>query len=460
VDRLGVRLSLPASGRRREGIVTGAEVDQAMKLATVAVLFVVGLLALRRSAKLAIVAWVVIIAFVPIWIGVNLRAYFPAASVISLFVALSLLPAVRRTRWSIVDAFLAAILIMVLIEKLVDATTLSATFDLITAWAASYLVGRLITLEARADWVYRVVAVVFTIVALVAIIEFVTGTNLFITFLPRDSTLFDIWGTLQPRGDVIRAEGAFGHSIALGASLGIAVSLTLGSSLRSWLKLSMVIVMSAAAVLTFSRTGMLTCAMAIVLACLFQRELLSRAFRTGVLLATAAAAYIAFILVRDVFLESGSEAQNSALYRAQLLDLAASMSPFGLSSQFTISASQQVSIGDFGSVDNALLLFGLIYGWVPLALVLVALAGAVVYTLRRRATPAVLAVVAQLPAMVTVALITQYAHLLWFAVGLAVATQLQASPARRGAQRSSETLPLCDQLPGSGPPVPTLASVR
>ena len=74
---------------------------------------------------------------------------------------------------------------------------------------------------------------IFTIVAVLAILEFVTGTNLFITYLPNTTSLFDIWGTLQPRGGVIRAEGAFGHSIALGASLGIAVSLTLGSSFRA-----------------------------------------------------------------------------------------------------------------------------------------------------------------------------------------------------------------------------------
>ena len=113
---------------------------------------------------------------------------------------------------------------------------------------------------------------------------------------------------------------------------------------------------------------MFTCAAAIVLACVFQRDRLTRPFRIGLLLVTGLAAFAAFTLIRDVFLESGNEAQNSALYRTQLLDLTTSMSPFGLSSEFQISASRQVSIGDFGSVDNALLLFGLIYGWVPLAL--------------------------------------------------------------------------------------------
>lgn len=455
--------------------MSGAELDQAMKLAAALVLFVLGFLALRRSPKLAVLAWTAIIAFVPVWIGITAIAYFPAASVISLFAAFSLLPAIRRLQWSIVDLFLVAILATVLIELSLHLTTLSAAFDLTTAWAAAYAFGRLITLEVAADWVYRVVAVVFTIVAVLAIIEFLTGDNLFITYLGNDTRLFDIWGTLQPRGGVIRAEGAFGHSIALGASLGIAVSLTLGSSFRAWLKLIMVVLMSAAAVLTFSRTGMFTCALAIALACLFQRERLTRPFRIGLLLVTGLAAYVAFSLIQDVFLESGNEAQNSALYRAQLLDLASSMSPFGLSSEFNISASSQVSIGDFGSVDNALLLFGLIYGWVPLVLVVLALGAAIVYTLRRRATPAVLAVVAQLPAMVTVALITQYANMLWFAVGLAVATQVQQNRARRLGSDPSASLRFAGRAPGpdsgdsahpnpssphSDSPVPTLVSAR
>ena len=433
--------------------MTGDDVDQLMKLAFAVVLFVLGFLVLRRWPKLAIVSWVLVIALVPVWIGLTVKAYFPAASVISLMVGLSLLPTIRRMGWSIVDGFLIAIVVIVMLELFFGRTTLSAAFDLTTAWAASYVVGRLITRRVAVDFVYRLVAIVFTVVAALAIVEFVTRDNLFIDYLANNTSLFATWGTLQPRGGVLRAEGAFGHSIALGSSLGIAVSLTLGSSLRAAVKLPMVLLMSAAAVLTFSRTGMFTCALAIVLACLFQRENLARAFRIGALLVTGIAGYLAFTLIQDVFLESGNEAQNSALYRSQLLDLANSMSPFGLSSEFRISASRQVSIGDFGSIDNALLLFGLIYGWVPLVLILATLLAAIGYTLRRRATPAVLAVVAQLPAMVTVALITQYANMLWFAVGLAVATQVAANRARRTTQLT----PALDDIHS---PVPTLAFAR
>ena len=55
--------------------------------------------------------------------------------------------------------------------------------------------------------------------------------------------------------------------------------------------------MSTAAVLTFSQTGMFTCAAAIVLACVFQRDRLTRPFRIGMLLVTGLAAFIAFTLI-------------------------------------------------------------------------------------------------------------------------------------------------------------------
>ncbi len=429
------------------------EFDQLMKLCAAVVLFVAGLLVLRRRPRLTIVGWTMIIAFVPIWVGVSAIAFFPAASVISLFVAFSLLPRIRLTRLTAVDLLLAGILVIVLIEFTLGLTTLSATFDMITLWASSYVVGRLITPWARAEFVYRTIAVVFTVVAVLALIEFATGQNLFIDYLANGTDLFATWGTLQPRGGVLRAEGAFGHSIALGASLGIAVALTLGSSLRSVLKLPMVALMSTAALVTFSRTGIATCVLAIVLCCLCQRENLTRAFRIGVLLLTGVAAVIAYTLVNTVFLESGNEAENSALYRTQLLNLVTTMSPFGLSTRYHVSASGQVSIGDFGSIDNALLLFGLIYGWVPLVLVLCALAGALGYTLRRRATPAVLAVVAQIPAMVTVALITQYAAMLWFVVGLAVGTQVAADRLRRAAAESADARPAVPSPTRSPAPV-------
>ena len=102
------------------------------------------------------------------------------------------------------------------------------------------------------------------------------------------------------------------------------------------------------------------------------------------------------------------------------------LQPFGLSSNYAVTTTRSVSIGTFGSIDNAILLFGLIYGWIPMVIVVSVLLAAVVTVLTRRATPATAAVVAQLPALVSVAFITQYAAVAWFSFGLAVSAQLAA----------------------------------
>ena len=58
--------------------------------------------------------------------------------------------------------------------------------------------------------------------------------------------------------------------------------------------------------------------------------------------------------------------------------------------------------------------------------------------LRGKATAATIAVVAQIPAFATVALITQYAIFAWFVIGVAATSQLMA-PAR-GRRRAGGTV--------------------
>ena len=410
-------------------MISAVELDQLVGLLAAVIGGVAVFLALRRGAKFALVVWLCVLAFVPVWIGVDAGAFFPAFSLFSILAATSLLP--LRVRWSVLDPVLLAVPVIVLLEGLLGLTTRSGAFDLLTAWTFSYLLGRVLVHAMPIQWVYGAVGVVFTLVALLAVVEFVSRVNPWLELTANTTTLFDLWGVQQPRGAVLRAEGAFGHSIALGTSLGAAAALTLGSAFRPWVRTAMVACMGGAAVLTFSRTGMLVIGAAVLLTCLTQRETLSRNYRVALGLMTVVASSVAFTFVRDVFLDSGTEASGSAEYRSALLNLAAYLSPFGLASAYEVSSTSEVSVGEFESIDNAFLLFGLIYGWVPLLLVSVGLVIAVGYVLARRATPATLAVVALIPALFTVAFITQYAAVFWLVAGLAVGTQLQSNAARR-----------------------------
>ncbi len=421
-------------------MISGSHVDQAMLLLIGAALLVVVFLAMRHWAKVALLAWMLVVCFVPVWLGVTFHAYFPAFTAMTLLSAASLSPTLAHVRWSVADALLGAVLVVVAVEYALQMTTRSGTFDLFSTWASAFLLGRLAALVIDPKWIYGLFGVAFTAVGLLAIVEFMTRTNLFISYLPAANNLFSVWGTLQPRGDVIRAEGAFGHAIALGTSLGVAATLTLGSRFRAGIKTAMVGVMGLAAVLSFSRAAIIVTILGVLLTALCVRHTLSRGYRLVLVVFTLAAVAVGYRLVAGVFAVS-TEASGSASYRADLLELVGFLRPFGLSANYAVSTTRSVSIGTFGSIDNAVLLFGLIYGWVPLLLALAVLLAAVVVVLSRRATPATAAVVALLPALVSVAFITQYAGVAWFCFGLAVSTQLaarrDADPAPNpGAQRT------------------------
>jgi hypothetical protein len=134
--------------------------------------------------------------------------------------------------------------------------------------------------------------------------------------------------------------------------------------------------------------------------------------------------------VSRVFLAAGDEATNSAAYRGDLVSLVGDIDVLGFSSAFSRSANGEVSFQAFNSIDSALILHGLIYGWASLAVALVLLAGAVVAVILRRAAAPTIAVAAQIPALLVVALITQYATMFWFVAGFAVYAQAARAATR------------------------------
>ncbi|SDV04371.1 hypothetical protein SAMN04488544_3963 [Microlunatus sagamiharensis] len=387
---------------------------------------------LRRSPKVAMVAWLIGIFFIPVWIGQTVFAYFPAFVIVGLLATLSLLPTPLAIRPTVADVVLLGVVVAVVSLYALKLTTRSATFDLLVVWGVAYALGRLIVHVVDQAWIYGAFGVFGAAASVVALVEFATGRNLFITFLGNNSATFARWGSLQARGDVIRAEGAFGHAIALGITLAVAACLVLGSRFRPALKTALAGLCLAGVVVSFSRSAMLTALVSIVLVCLFLRGPLSRTYRVVVLVLLSATAALAAGPIIGVF-DTSNEAEGSALYRADLLQLVRTMKPLGLSGSFSVSTTSEVSVGEFGSVDNALLLIGLIFGWVVLGVVLLVAIGGVVTILRGRASIATIVAVAQIPALLTVAFITQYAAVAWFTVGLAVGSQaLKSATARPG----------------------------
>lgn len=428
--------------------MSAARLDTGLSLLVAGLLLLIVFGFVRRSPRAAIVGWLLVVFFVPIWVGVTAYAYFPAFALATILAAFSLLPTPLAVRPHVLDLVFLAVLAAVVVQVALGLTTRSGAFDLIVVWSMAFLLGRLIAEVVDPVWVYGAFAVLGAAAGVLAVVEFLTGSNFFIDHLASSNGLFTTWGGLQPRGSVIRAEGAFGHSIALGITMGVSVCFALGSRFRPWVKTVLVGLAGAGAAVSFSRAAFLTVILAILLSAFFLREGFSRVYRVALVLLLGLGVIVALRPVLSVF-ASDDLAEGSALYRSDLLSLISGMRAFGLTNDYAVSTTREVSVGGFGSIDNAVLLFGLIYGWVPLVVLGLVALGAVVTVLRRRATTATIAVVAQLPALFTVAFITQYASVAWFSAGLALGSHAVLRvrrPTGRGARRAA--------LPGSPLPVP------
>lgn len=408
--------------------------------------------------RLALVGWLIVICAVPVWAGVTVIVDLQPQVLASVGLTVGLLPAAlaRRRRGALrvmwADGLFAAFVVASLVGAVDGRATVSDVFVLVVEWTSPYLVGRLIGYRVPVRWVYRAVAVAFMAVAVLALVEFVTGWNPFV-HVPGSGLLYDAWSPIQERGGRARAEGAFGHSIALGACLAMAVPIGLAAPLRAGVRLPLALLLVAACAVTFSRIGLLTAVFGVLLTVVFLPSALSVRLRWTVVGGLVGVALSFFSLLTGVFTAAGAEATESADYRLDLLTLLPTLRPFGLADSLYFLPTGDRSFGSFASIDNALLLVGLAYGWVPLLLVLSMLGTGVWCLLSGRVTAPTVALVAQIPAFATVALITQYSALVWFIAGLAVFSQSVPGPS--GSTRAERPACLPQMTPDHRLPVRT-----
>ncbi|MBI5161945.1 MAG: hypothetical protein HY996_11110 [Micrococcales bacterium] len=406
----------------------------------------VAVLVCRHLPRFTVVVWMAVLFFAPVWIGVTIGPFWALLSLVTLVAVVS-----NLDRLSLAPADLVVALFSVLVVVLfaLGRAALSSTVTALVEWVLPYLWGRVVVARVRPDFLYSTISVAAVLAAILALVEFGTGRNPFVA-LPPLGPSYAIWGTLQDRGGFLRAEGAFGHSIALGASLAISTAFVLASPWRSWLRVLTTALVSIATIATLSRIGMVTAALTVALSLVLLRSL-SRAARVAYVALGLLTAIVVLPVLTAVFSDAGQEAAGSAAYRGDLLSILPSLVPFGSADSLN-SVSSGVYLGDFAnSVDNAVLVVAIRFGVIP-ALLLVVLAAMAVVTLvvRGRATPASVAVAAQIPALVGVAMITQYGMFLWFVGGLAVALDAQ-----RSGQRASVSSGFA---PPAIPPAPAIVS--
>jgi hypothetical protein len=401
----------------------GAEADRLLLMALAAASLALLLMVTRRWPLLLAVGYLTVTCFVPIWTGVSVGIYFPPQVLMAVLVLAVAVPQLRRlgVRPTRVDLLVLAFGIVSIAPLAVGGASLTSVASVLTKFLAAYLVGRLLPALVGWDRFLTVLVWVVAVLAVFTLAEHLTGTNLFQSF-PGSPGLHAQWDEIQIRGGVARAEGAFGHSIALGATLASSVPLILTAAIRPWLRVVTVVLVLGAVVVTFSRIGLITACIGLLVCLVLGRGLTAR-LRAGLAAGAAVVALIAVPLLSDVFSAAGDEAAGSAAYRGDLVSLIGDIDALGFSSAFARTADGSPSFGRFESIDSALILHGLTYGWLSLGIVVVLLVIALAAVLLRRADPATIAVAAQVPALATVALITQYATWIWFVAGLAVWAQ-------------------------------------
>lgn len=377
------------------------------------------LLCLRDMPRLVFTAWIFCLFFLPIWVGAQFGVFFSGVTVVGLLI----IAVGNWARFSTTgaDLLVFGFVFLVLLAFAFGWTTWGYANIVIVSWTIPYLTGRVVLSRVSTNWVYSAIAIASSMAAVLALVEFLTGINIFV-LLPAQNYLYSAWGTLQVRGDLLRAEGAFGHSIALGSALAMSSAFILSTKWAIWIRLTMLGTVALGAGVTLSRIGLVGLVLTTVASLFFLKDHISRSSRiaTAAMLTIVAGAGIPQLLT--VFARAGQEATGSAEYRSDLLVLLKDVSPLGIASNWTVLPNGRIFYGAFQSIDSEMVLTALRFGLLPLLFLLIALVMCVWSVVRGRATPASVSLLGQIPAFATVALITQYATFVWFVAGLAVAT--------------------------------------
>ncbi|PFG15653.1 hypothetical protein ATK74_0173 [Propionicimonas paludicola] len=383
-----------------------------------------GWLLMRRSPSIGFAGMCVVIAFVPVWWAISFGTDWRPPLVFGVVLLASFLGRLPR-RYGLADLGVAIFFAAGLLPVLVGGASLSTVFILLTEWVLGFLIGRFVFGIVGPERIYATIVVVFAVAAGFGIFEFVADFHLWKILGPHNR-LYNLWAQIQYRAGLPRSEGAFGHSIAFGCAMAMAVPMVYATRFKPWLKVVLTGILGVAVLVSFSRAAMLAAAIGLLVIAIRGAAGVDRASRGAAWLSLGLGGLGLVPIVFQVIEQAGSEASGSATYRGQLYDLVAVMKIVGRTAAAQTSLTGERSVDGFRSIDSQIVLTGLSYGWLMMLIGLVLLGIAVVLVLIGRSSPAMVAVVAQLPALASVALITQYGTLFWIVVGLAVASRVAA----------------------------------
>ena len=401
----------------------------------------------RSAPRLVVAAWAAVCFLVPVWVGVQAGVYWSAVTAATVIALAAWTTATLR--FSYVDVLVVGFVVLAIAAYVVGGSTWGHLLIVLFGWLVPYAWGRVVLARVGASWLYGCLAAAAVVAAVLGIVEFATGFNPFVG-IAMPNGAWRTWHELQPRGGFIRAEGAFGHSIAFASALAMSSVFVMVAKWPVWARMAGLAAIVTAVGMSFSRIGLITLAISLLLGVLLLGRRIGRATRLGVVALMVAAAAVIPPLIGDVFTAAGEEAGGSAEYRSDLANLIGDMRPLGITSSWTVLPTGETYYGSFQSIDSELVLTGLRFGGLPLLVLLAVIIVCVASLLRGRATPAAVALAAQVPAFAAVALITQYGFLVWFLAGVAVTAYQVEEPSDKLDTADSISQPGSDSSTPSG----------
>ena len=390
----------------------------------------------QRWPVVGLVFWLIAVCFMPVWWAVRISLDWRPAIVAGIILLATFFGRLPQS-FTAGDLGVGMLFMAGVFPMLFGGASASSVFGLASQWMLGFLLGRLALLRLGEDLVYRIIVVMLTIVAVLALVEFAFDWHPWSLIGPNNQ-LYSIWGGIQGRGGLSRAEGAFGHSIALGCVFALTLPFVLAANLKARTRFALSCLMVGATLVTLSRAALLSAGLSLLLIVVFGGRAYGAESRRTALMVVLVGALVTLPALSSVLAAAGDEAGRSAEYRGRLLDLIAAMEPLGLSGQGRTQVNGERYIGKFQSIDSQFILTGITYGWIVLLLGLALLLLAAGVVIVGRASPGIIAIVGQTPALASVALITQYNIYFWFVAGLGVAALAKYNQEDSDALAASE----------------------
>lgn len=388
-----------------------------------AALAIVVTTAMRPMAGVGI--WLFVLVAIPNWTSTG-TGLAPIALVGPL-VLVGMLVSRRRERTGFAwpDFALAGAVVLLAMWTLFDSYPLVLFTNLVAMSFLAYLLGRVAPAAATRAYVTAMVAT-----AVWGMLEYGLQLHVWENWMP--STTHN-WNLIQGRAGGSRSEASFGHAIAYGAA--IAMAIPHAFELNRY-RTIVLVVLFGGVVVSLSRGPIITAAFTFALVVLFY---LRGRRRIAGLLGLGVAA-VGLLFVMDFLYgaeDSSTTAQSGDQRRIQLLATLPHIRWFGAET-ITVEDGRLATAGA-DIIDNTFLRLGVNFGWVMVVLIVAPLLYAVVNMLRFRVTPSSIALVGQIPVMFVTTLITQWQTAHYFIAGIAVSGLIAVARERRTGQPVPET---------------------